>query len=226
MNLLAQETCPISSIPPGFCHCGCGGKTKLAFQTIRKFGHVKGQPLRFILGHGNKKRKPPLEIEPFLYEGEWCRRIPLTRGLSAIVNAEDYGYLMQWTWWATGLSRRNRTYYAVRQEYEGGPAILMHALLTACQEGERPDHKNLNGLDNRRSNLRPATPDQNRGNTGLTSKNTSGYKGVSRLPDGKWRAAITHKGKRYDLGCHIKITDAAEAYWRKALELRGEFARV
>jgi hypothetical protein len=37
----------------GFCHCGCGGKTKLAQQTNKKFGWVKGEPVRYIMGHQN-----------------------------------------------------------------------------------------------------------------------------------------------------------------------------
>ncbi len=33
------------------CECGCGRPTKIATRTTTKFGHVKGQPLRFIVGH-------------------------------------------------------------------------------------------------------------------------------------------------------------------------------
>lgn len=38
-------------IPHGYCHCGCGQRTRLAPRTHRRDGHVKGEPLRYIRGH-------------------------------------------------------------------------------------------------------------------------------------------------------------------------------
>jgi hypothetical protein len=38
---------------PQFCECGCGQPAPIARRTNRSFGHVKGQPLRFILGHNS-----------------------------------------------------------------------------------------------------------------------------------------------------------------------------
>ncbi len=46
-----------SSVPYGYCHCGCGGKTSLAAQTVRKLGHVKGEPMRFLPTHHNRLRR-------------------------------------------------------------------------------------------------------------------------------------------------------------------------
>lgn len=42
-------------IEPGFCLCGCGQKTKLARGSDSRRGWVRGQPLRYILGHANRK---------------------------------------------------------------------------------------------------------------------------------------------------------------------------
>lgn len=39
------------SIPYGYCHCGCGQKTRIATRTYSKKGIRKGQPLRFCTGH-------------------------------------------------------------------------------------------------------------------------------------------------------------------------------
>jgi HNH endonuclease len=33
------------------CECGCGEPTKIATQTSKQYGHVKGQPVRFLRGH-------------------------------------------------------------------------------------------------------------------------------------------------------------------------------
>lgn len=46
---------PTNEIPYGYCHCGCGQKTKIAERTARSKGHFKGEPLPFVQGHkGNK----------------------------------------------------------------------------------------------------------------------------------------------------------------------------
>lgn len=47
------------SIPSGCCQCGCGEQTPLATSTRPSRGYVKGEPLRFMPGHG--KRKPLID---------------------------------------------------------------------------------------------------------------------------------------------------------------------
>lgn len=93
------------------------------------------------------------------------------------------------------------------------------------------DHHNLDGLDNRRANLRLATDSQNLGNQPkirLSRPVTSSYKGVwwdrSR---NKWASGITTgQNRRRSLGRHASEEDAARAYDRAALELWGEYARL
>lgn len=46
----------MDEVPYGYCHCGCGQKTKIARQTDRKWGIVAGEPMRFINGHSNRSR--------------------------------------------------------------------------------------------------------------------------------------------------------------------------
>jgi len=57
------------AIKPGYCHCGCGGKTKLAPQTDTKVGWVKDEPLRYIFNH--HRRKSPVEYIVNLETGCW-----------------------------------------------------------------------------------------------------------------------------------------------------------
>ena len=45
------------NIEYGYCHCGCGQKTKLAKRGDKRFGHVKNDPMRFILGHNIESGK-------------------------------------------------------------------------------------------------------------------------------------------------------------------------
>lgn len=41
----------------GYCHCGCGEKTRLAPQTVKSRGWVKGEPVRYLPSHGTRGRK-------------------------------------------------------------------------------------------------------------------------------------------------------------------------
>jgi hypothetical protein len=89
------------------------------------------------------------------------------------------------------------------------------------------DHANGNGLDNRRSNLRPFTGAQNHWNSGISRTNWSGHKGVGwNKAEGKWRARIQANGKRLFLGYFDTAEDAGHAYDAAARELHGEFART
>lgn len=41
----------MTDIPYGYCHCGCGQKTKIASRTHTRYGWIKGQPMRFVVRH-------------------------------------------------------------------------------------------------------------------------------------------------------------------------------
>lgn len=47
---------PENKIPYGYCHCGCGQKTRIAKNNDAHQGRIKGQPLKYIHGHNNRKR--------------------------------------------------------------------------------------------------------------------------------------------------------------------------
>lgn len=87
------------------------------------------------------------------------------------------------------------------------------------------DHKNRITTDNRPGNLRAATYSQNSINTGLSQRNTSGYRGVSYCKNGKkWRAMIHVDKRKICLGNFKNIEDAAEAYRESAVFHYGEYA--
>jgi hypothetical protein len=98
--------------------------------------------------------------------------------------------------------------------------LSMDKFLLETSYGHECDHKNRNPLDNRRSNLRPATRRQNGANKGLGKRNTSGYKGVSAGRAGKWRGMVSS----FYLGTFVTKVDAAIAVDRVAKEIWGKFA--
>jgi len=101
----------------------------------------------------------------------------------------------------------------------------MHRVIMRAPKGVMCDHRNHNGLDNRKSNLRLCTSAQNQYNKKPKKDCASKYKGVVRRKDcKKWRAKIGFKGKRIHLGYFDDEMDAAMAYDDKAIELFGEFA--
>lgn len=152
------------------------------------------------------------------------RFIPLTRGKIAVVDAEDFDFLSRWRWFAVAPCQN--TFYAAR--HEGRKFVYMHcALLPDCVH---VDHRDGDGLNNRRANLRASTHRQNLCNRGKQRNNTSGYKGVIRTNDGKWTAQIhVRTGKQrkmWNLGTFPSADQAACAYDNAARTLHGKFAKL
>lgn len=111
-----------------------------------------------------------------------------------------------------------------------GSTYRLHLVIWKMETGVDPvdevDHLDLDKTNNRWGNLREATRSQNGMNIAITTRNTSGFKGVSQVPCGKWKASIRHKGKLIYLGHHDTREGAHAAYVAKSIELFGEFTRA
>lgn len=159
------------------------------------------------------------------------KTISLTQGFVATVDDEDYEALSRYRWKV--LKVRGKLYACRSRKLSGRKyrTILMHRVIAGIPDGLLTDHKDGNGLNNCRSNLRVANHSQNAANTD-TIGGTSAYKGVYWNKErGKWQAQIKI-GCKPDgrkacvcLGRFDSEADAAQAYDRKSLELYGEFAR-
>jgi hypothetical protein len=125
--------------------------------------------------------------------------------------------------WHCSRGRKQRYAYAII----GKENIRMHRFILGASAGRITDHKNMDGLDNRRDNLRNATPGQNAANNGPFRHNTSGYRGVTydRFRN-KWRAEIRIDGRDKHLGRFGTKEEAAMAYDRRAKLVWGEFAKL
>lgn len=154
------------------------------------------------------------------------RKIELTQGKYAIVDDEDYHYLIRFTW----------TYSNTEQQYEapnesctvqvGRKAIQMHNMILPARKGHYLRHKNGSNLDNRKSNLEEISLNHRR-HLGLKKQmGASKYRGVQRSSKNSWRVVIGKDKVRYFIG-NFKLHEekkAAIAYNKKARELYGENA--
>ncbi len=140
------------------------------------------------------------------------KKISLTQGKVTLVDDIDYEYLNQWKWYA---AKDGNTFYAIRTIKRNGKQTTIHmyqVLAKRLDFQDSADHKNRNGLDNQRSNLRNATQKQQRENQGIPKNNTSGHKGICwDKQRSKWRAQIGHNGKCIYLGLFDNIEDTVKA---------------
>jgi hypothetical protein len=150
-------------------------------------------------------------------------------GRLASVDDAEYDLVMRHPWQVLEFTpRRGRRVagpYAmatIRKADGHRTVILMHTLITGWP---LVDHKDHDGLNNQRSNLRPATHAQNMANRRSVLGSSSTHKGVRwRRDRHKWRAEITVRGVTRNLGHFADEEEAALAYNAAALEAFGEFA--
>lgn len=110
---------------------------------------------------------------------------------------------------------------------EGRQNLSMHRMIMGNPPGMEVDHRDGNGLNNRRNNLRICTRRQNAKNLPVNCKSTTGFKGVSFRKDANlYEAHITTNRKRRRIGYFCYAIDAAKAYNEAALKEHGEFARL
>ena len=152
---------------------------------------------------------------------EGVRVVELTHGQWAIVDESDFAEVSASKWHARELGRISSKIYAARSAGPGEEQLL-HRWIVRAPRGLYVDHWNGDSLDDRRCNLRICTPAQNSFNRAHLRP---GARGVRRCKSG-WRATIHLGRKKLALGVFATEAEAAAAYDRAAVEMRGEFARL
>lgn len=162
------------------------------------------------------------------------KTLELSQGKVAIVDDADYGWLSQWKWTAFRAKQPGRWYavrHSKRSEKVPGKNVFLHRAIMGLEygDGRQVDHRDADGLNNQRSNLRICTQSQNNGNCRVrtSGKRWSKYKGVSYFIN-------KHTGQQYWIvGCGNRRIgyfhdekEAARAYNAAAKAYYGEFARL
>jgi hypothetical protein len=149
--------------------------------------------------------------------------IKLTKGQVAIVDDSDVALLSRYNWCADKIGK---TWYA--KSRFGGRVHYMHRLLMGEPPGRLIDHRDGDGLNNRRSNLREATHSTNLANSrGPEARGKSSrFKGVSLNHNRNWSARIMVRYKGTHLGVYPSEEAAAKAYDCAARHYFGEFAKL
>ncbi|MFA5380256.1 MAG: HNH endonuclease [Dehalococcoidia bacterium] len=152
------------------------------------------------------------------------KRIPLTRGLSAMVDDEDFTFLSQWKWYAT--AKHGQTHYAARSEhhYKNGidkvTHIKMHRVILNVPLGMETDHIDGNGLNNQKSNLRIVTNRENHHNIHVTRTNGTLLGACYDTRRKKWGSKIIIGGKTKSLGYWNTEGEAHLQYMKEATRLK------
>lgn len=146
------------------------------------------------------------------------KKIKLTQGKYTLIDDCDLEKVNKYKW------RFHLDGYAIRSKR---PQILMHRFILNPPKNMDIDHKNMNGLDNRRINIRIATRSQNKLNMNKRIDNTSGHKGISwDKKNKKWLAYTKINGKFLNFGRFSDKQIAIHIYENNVSLLHGDYLRI
>lgn len=143
-------------------------------------------------------------------------KLPLGKtNLYTVVDASDTELVSAYKW---QVKHDGKQTYA--RTVINGKQVQLHRLIMGAQPGQRVDHINGNGLDNRRQNLRFCSIAQNTMNSSKRRGCLSKYKGVTwHRAIKKWQAQIKLNGKSHYIGVFSSEREAADAYERRRQEV-------
>lgn len=153
------------------------------------------------------------------------KEIRLTKGMVAIVDDHDFDLLNKLKWQAQKMKNNWYASTAIRENGKQKTVFMHRMIFSLSDKTIWVDHKDHNGLNNSRSNLRLCNRSQNTANRRPNQNKTSKFLGVCRYKE-KWRAALKFNGKAYHLGDHLTEELAAKAYNEGAKKFHGEFANI
>lgn len=208
------------------------GKTKiqmhrdiLGFASKSKIDHINGNQLDCRVENLRKGRRCPKITPEYIKPASGSRYINLStskyKNVFTIIDDCSHSELSKYSWCM------NKHGYAVRGGIGGGLIFMHRDILGIGKLRDNPhifcDHINGDRLDNRASNLRIVTIQQNSVNSAGWGK--SGIKGVFLCKrSNRFFAQITISGKTTRSSAFTNIDDAALWYEKQSEKLHGDFA--
>lgn len=166
-------------------------------------------------------KRPPIQVDEFTIA------IQLTKGYVSYIDIIDAD-LAQFNWCVQEYPSTKR--YAVRKTRDRSfglhQLILERILGSDIPENIMTDHRDNDGLNNRRDNLRLASRSENQRNRPTCKNSNTGLKGASIVTHRNcYQSVICIDGKRKFLGYFSTAEEAHQAYCEAAVKYYGEFAR-
>lgn len=140
-----------------------------------------------------------------------------------LIDSEDYELVSKYGW---HLRKDTHTFYAhtnINLKY-GRSVLLLHRLILGAKKGEMIDHKDGNGLNCTRSNIRFCTPHENALNRNIKS-NSLGFRNIIKR-NNKFMVRISNGKKRFSVGTFDSLQQAIDKYNLEAKKYYGEFAKL
>ena len=192
------------------CRCDCGNITHVSTTSLTS-GNTQScgcfQRERTIASRKKENK---------YYEFDGVVHAFTSNGVEFLVDVADWDNVKHICWCDSHDGRISGTH--------NGKNVRLHRLIMNPEPNELVDHINNNALDNRRCNLRITNKSQNGANRDKTKCNTSGYKGVTTLKNGKYMARITINYKGIYLGCYNTPEEAYKVYKKAEEKYFGEYA--
>ena len=196
------------------CMCECGNEIDVPAHKL-KSGHTKS------CGCYKKDCTSKIHKRYNDYEIQEDYVIMYTsKGEMFLVDLDDFWKVREFCW-----CKNNHGYLITRNKE--GKIMLLSRFIKEHPIDMVVDHKHGSNTlnDNRKSNLRVATFEENSYNTTLRSNNTSGVTGVNwEKRRNKWQAYITVNKKRIYLGLFDNIEDAIRVRKEAESKFFGEYS--
>lgn len=140
-----------------------------------------------------------------------------TKGYPIEIDDNDFEKVSSFNWYITKTNKKARTSYVQGRKKGSREMVYLHRLILGLGKGEKRaiDHKNGNGLDNRKENLVCVTRRENQQN--FHSHRSGKMVGATARPYGRWESSCWNGGKYIYLGSFGTELEAHNAYMKATI---------